>query len=342
MDNLDRVTEQKGMKIASLGFTVIHLILATLCFLGGVRWMALVSLVCAGGCCGGYFLASREKYRLQTQLIYTAQLLQLVLTIFCVGRSAGFLLPLLGVTLFVFFCEYLGRTLGHDYLPSAPVTMTSGAVCLLLLMKVSLNPAARALLPENIRFWMQVVWGVPLFALSLAGVYVLVHMATDSERILTDRVNTDKLTGLINRAGYEQILTQIDIKTTTLILFDADKFKLVNDNYGHEIGDRVLQKIARVLKQNFRLRDCVCRLGGDEFVILMLGTDVLERDQIMHKISRINRELSHVEDRLPIITLSAGIAWGGNESDWKTMFNHADQAMYQVKQGGGRGCKFHS
>jgi diguanylate cyclase (GGDEF)-like protein len=149
----------------------------------------------------------------------------------------------------------------------------------------------------------------------------------------------DHLTGLYNRKGYERALEEIEPKTSTLLLFDADQFKHINDDFGHEAGDEVLRKIARALQENFRREDYICRIGGDEFAVLMLNTDESWNKTVMKKVSRINISLSHVEDGLPAASVSVGAAPGA--ADCRTLFEHADAALYRVKAEGGRGCGFY-
>ena len=197
----------------------------------------------------------------------------------------------------------------------------------ILLLGLGIYSDGRVPLDERMKTMLHLMWNIPMFIFSAVGVYVLIHQFSYSERVLADQAHTDKLTGLMNRAGYEQVIRSSNIRTTTLIVFDGDKFKHVNDTYGHEVGDLVLQKIAR---------------GGDEFVVLMMNSEQVEQDQIVNKVNRINRELSHTNDRFPIVSVSAGVAYGANENSWKSLFNHADQAMYQIKQSGGRGCRFYS
>ena len=80
----------------------------------------------------------------------------------------------------------------------------------------------------------------------------------------------DKLTGLYNRAGYDVLSRSVDLGTTAVLMIDADKFKDINDQYGHDVGDKILQKFARVLRKTFRSEDYICRIGGDEFVVFMM------------------------------------------------------------------------
>ena len=341
MKNMDREDVLKNLDTISRVFLLFHLLLLFLFFMSAAKAMILVSVFTTAIVAVSLYFARRGMLRYHTLTIYAAQLVEMLFAAFFVGFTAGLLVPLLGITLYVFFCEYFGRSNDYEYLPSCWAAGVS-AVVFILLLSFGLYGRGHAPLDDSMMTAFHLIWDIPMFLLSAAGVYIVIHQVTYSERVLADQAHTDKLTGLLNRGGYEQIIKRSNLNTTTLIIFDADKFKHVNDTYGHEVGDLVLKKIASTLKRNFRLRDCVCRTGGDEFVVLMLGNDELEQEQIAQKVSRINRELSHTDDKLPIVSVSAGIAFGRDERNWKSLFNHADQAMYQVKQAGGRGCRFYS
>jgi diguanylate cyclase (GGDEF)-like protein len=148
------------------------------------------------------------------------------------------------------------------------------------------------------------------------------------------KASHDELTGVLNRSGYELLLCGIDFESTYMILFDVDNFKTINDTYGHEVGDRVLVRLARVLTKQFRSEDYVCRIGGDEFVVFMVHTTKAQHDLIAAKIEEINNELSKPHDGLPSVTLSVGIAHGSESSDVKDWFEKTDEAMYCAKQSG--------
>ena len=173
-----------------------------------------------------------------------------------------------------------------------------------------------------------------------AGFFISVRDNTVEQRTLQREIYNathDSLTKVYNRAGYDLLFSSIDYRTTYLVLFDADYFKEINDNYGHETGDRVLQKIADTLTHHFRSEDYVCRIGGDEFVVFVLHTDEKQHGFIEKKIEQINEDLVKTEDGLPAITLSAGAAHGvsvAGPTDW---FNHADKALYKSKRDGRRG-----
>ena len=158
---------------------------------------------------------------------------------------------------------------------------------------------------------------------------------------LSFKASHDELTGVYNRSGYDLLKNGVDLSTTAFLLFDADRFKRVNDDYGHEVGDVVLQKIANVLLANFRMDDYVCRIGGDEFMVLMVhvGEDV--RHLIENKVMLINKELSDTADGLPPVTVSVGVAMCRDTSNPQELFHDSDVALYYVKDHGRNGCCFY-
>ena len=157
---------------------------------------------------------------------------------------------------------------------------------------------------------------------------------------LSYKVNHDELTGVYNRAGFDLILSEIDLSYTYMLMVDADGFKSINDSYGHEIGDRILMKIATSLKNNFRAEDCICRIGGDEFVVIMLNAEKDRRDFVTSKIERINLDLANTDDGLPVISVSVGIAHGSEVEDPAALLELADKAMYEAKRSGKHGYRF--
>ena len=159
---------------------------------------------------------------------------------------------------------------------------------------------------------------------------------------LNFKASHDELTGVYNRVGYELLLSGIDLSSTYMILFDIDNFKSINDTYGHETGDRVLQKMVRVLKNNFRSDDYICRVGGDEFVVFLTHTAEFKNKLIAAKIEKINQELDDTSDGLPVTSLSVGIAHGADAAEAKDLFVATDKAMYHSKKKGKRTYTFYS
>ena len=147
----------------------------------------------------------------------------------------------------------------------------------------------------------------------------------------------DELTGLYNRAGYDLIIQNLDTEDTAFLLIDTDKFKQINDINGHDVGDRVLRKVADTLKNCFRPADYVFRIGGDEFVVLMTGVGGNMSRLVGEKVDLINNLLSDGSDGLPPISLSVGVAMCNSELDFAELYKQADEALYKVKENGRKG-----
>ena len=159
---------------------------------------------------------------------------------------------------------------------------------------------------------------------------------------LNFKASHDELTGAYNRAGYDLLVSSIDLKSTYMLLLDVDNFKEINDSYGHETGDFVLQKIVRILKQNFRSDDYVCRIGGDEFVVFMVHSGKVQQKLIVSKIEEISRELMDTQDHLPPVSVSIGIVHGSDVSNVTEMYEKSDAAMYRSKHSGKNTYSFYT
>lgn len=160
--------------------------------------------------------------------------------------------------------------------------------------------------------------------------------------LLKHKAEHDPLTGLINRNAFDQIkmaLTDSDEAIAYLII-DIDLFKNINDNYGHPIGDEVLKKISMLLMETFRATDYVARIGGDEFAVIMTKFGTSAVDIIQKKIDGLNYTLQSVDDGLPSVSLSVGVAF--SEEGYKPeLIQQADHALYRVKKGGRCNCSFY-
>ena len=150
----------------------------------------------------------------------------------------------------------------------------------------------------------------------------------------------DRLTGLFNRRAYEVLPKDIDMDHAGLLVIDIDKFKEVNDTYGHDVGDQVLKRVAETLKASFRSVDYIFRIGGDEFVVIMTRVDSSKQDLVVDKIQVINRKLSQPqkEQANVRVSISAGVAFSDRDNAQGDLFKDADTALYKMKSAGRCGC----
>lgn len=142
----------------------------------------------------------------------------------------------------------------------------------------------------------------------------------------------DYLTGLYNRRFYEEALAKLDEKRNypmTIAMGDVNGLKLVNDSFGHKLGDQLLKKVAAVIKSSCRADDLVARLGGDEFVVLLPKTDAAGMDSI---ITRINAQLSREKINGVEISISFGHDTKTDESQKiEDVLKNAENQLYQNK-----------
>ncbi|KFC51550.1 response regulator PleD [Halomonas sp. SUBG004] len=148
----------------------------------------------------------------------------------------------------------------------------------------------------------------------------------------------DELTGLLNRRqGLAKLEEAIERSRRygnplSIVLFDLDDFKNINDTYGHSTGDSVLQALTQVVNQQLRETDFQIRLGGEEFLIIMPEVDADSARIAMERIRQEVAQTPYTEHALTV-TLSAGIACYIEASSTR-MLDRADKAMYQAKQAG--------
>ena len=156
---------------------------------------------------------------------------------------------------------------------------------------------------------------------------------------------TDALTKLTNRGHWEDTLRKefLRIKrsggTSTLLMFDIDHFKKVNDEHGHRCGDEALRNIADLLRKTLRETDIAGRYGGEEFVVLCPRD---EPEDVVEQVRRVSARIKNAgiqsgnDSMHDVVTISAGVAWtnpneGGNQDD---LFERADALLYKAKSAG--------
>ena len=152
----------------------------------------------------------------------------------------------------------------------------------------------------------------------------------------------DTLTGLLNRRGCEQRLQKLSLNNIhSSIVIDIDHFKKVNDSFGHSIGDKVIQLVAKIIKEQVSADDIPVRYGGEEFVVVLSNKskDIAYKiaENIRTAISTLKLVQRQSNTQLPPITVSIGVAELESDMTWTTLFNNADQALYKAKNSG-RNC----
>jgi diguanylate cyclase (GGDEF)-like protein len=176
--------------------------------------------------------------------------------------------------------------------------------------------------------WLDVMGTVGI----VAGVVYLLAKSLSAE------ARVDKLTGLLNRRGFdervavERARAQRHDDVIAVVALDLDYFKRINDEWGHEAGDRVLSRVGEILRSEMRETDVVARMGGEEFVALLPDAGLEEGHEFAERV----REACARDDGsgLPRVTMSAGVAAERRPAALEPLLQRADSALYSAKVSG--------
>lgn len=193
----------------------------------------------------------------------------------------------------------------------------------------------------RIRLLIQILT-IPLFTLIYYFILNGMRRTTELKELHTKMekmLKKDDLTGLSNRRHFMEFLHKMltlskrHSHSLSLLMADIDKFKQINDNYGHNKGDEYLKTVGKILKKQTRNEDLAARMGGDEFVVLLPETNIngalIIANRIKEKISELNI-LTGKDD----YTVSIGVTELEEEDDVKSFLKRADDALYSAKENG--------
>lgn len=204
------------------------------------------------------------------------------------------------------------------------------------------------------------IWMVLIFWEGLSRLYILSKKQKKSTELINELVGSyskleqkkqefenlskrDALTGLLNRHGLQSAIeklfdNEVDRATSTIIMFDIDHFKRINDRRGHDTGDAVLEQLSGIFLRNTRQGDIVGRWGGEEFILVCRDTNIYNGLRIAEKLREMvaSYRFSTASGEL-LVTASLGVASVKDSDNFDSAFKRADEALYLAK-GSGRNC----
>ena len=306
-------------------------------FFGTLNWMrgiwaaALIEFAFAAFCLVAYPLVRKTRQLKRWALAVTLPWIASVWLVVAMPAAAAsvFIWALVLPILLMFL---LGRRMG--------LTLS-----LISLIGALLIAGQRFGLPQNAD---QIAYAANLVIAAVALLllaYVYERARERAEANLHELAVTDTLTGLPNRSllyenfAHLKALALRQNKPLSLMLMDLDRFKLINDEHGHDGGDRVLRQVADLLRTRLRKSDQVYRMGGEEFLVLMPDTSLTQAVTLAENLrSRIEGLQLVFADRPIILTTSIGVAQlDGREESFDALLRRADQNMYWCKEHG-RNC----
>jgi len=196
-----------------------------------------------------------------------------------------------------------------------------------------------------------VLYGVPLVMVAVLAIFpvLLEHKLQSKEQVRIEvappkrskksqESRIDALTGALRKDAFNEIfgLKILEAKhlksPLSLVIFDIDHFKSINDTYGHLVGDSVLQELARIIRDNIRSSEYFVRWGGEEFVLLLPGTSWQNAAMVAEKLRR--HVEAHTFEKVGDVTCSFGVTSLHENDTIQSFLERADEALYDAKKGG--------
>ena len=218
-------------------------------------------------------------------------------------------------------------------------TVLSMAQCILLLVPISQLSIITHEHNLATLYSLTVIAHATVFVMT--GLGLITTLLVDEKKRYLELSLKDPLTGLYNRRGLQFIIEQQQLfspsQTPSLFacVVDIDYFKRINDSYGHDGGDLVLEVFSDLMKHYLKKEDLCCRLGGEEFLLLFFATDISSAKQFLEGLRKTfeTSQIAYREHRISV-TASFGLTnWQPNDS-FESLVNRADKAVYAAKNNG--------
>jgi len=222
--------------------------------------------------------------------------------------------------------------------PASFVPMLHGAIFLFPVGLATLSPTGETI--RGLAGWVA-VFAIEILLYVIGAAFLVLILAKDrTVRFYKLAATTDALTGVLNRRGFFEAATELMAdhrggpEPVSVLAFDLDKFKSINDRFGHDGGDAVLEMFAAVARKTMRSSDVIGRLGGEEFVAMVSGT----RTDAAVAAERVRTAFAAAEVEFGgqriTATVSIGIACGSPQTAVETLITRADAALYRAKANG--------
>jgi diguanylate cyclase (GGDEF)-like protein len=186
--------------------------------------------------------------------------------------------------------------------------------------------------------WDQELIYVFTFFSTASLISIVLHRLTSQ---MENRASRDYLTGLLNRRAMTKVIENEYQRchryknNSSLIMIDLDNFKLINDHYGHKVGDQALKYISKKLSEDLRANDFLSRWGGEEFLLLLVGISPLDAELVFDRIhNKLRQSTFDFDDRSIHISISAGLVGLTDFESADRALLEADKLLYLAKKNG--------
>jgi diguanylate cyclase (GGDEF)-like protein len=218
------------------------------------------------------------------------------------------------------------------------VLLSVHALTLLIAVPATLTMTMLPGHPPPVISWFGVIHFETLIFVIGTAIFLVALMKERSEGRLLESSHTDALTGIANRRGFflkaERVLERCrrDSAPAAVIVFDLDRFKAINDTFGHVAGDRALEVFADVAERTLRPNDMIGRIGGEEFAVILPGSDIEAGYAMAERVRGAVANAGAIIDGSRVnCTVSGGVAASAAPDDIHALLRQADSGLYRAK-----------
>ena len=317
----------------SVCFLLIHILMLIIFGVNGVTpmfYFNIFSILFYSVC---FFVIHKEQYILFVVSTYYEVVIHMCLAAVFTGWENAFQITLIGLSILAFIAEYLGRSLDLRYVHALPLCI-SGAASYLVTFVITSNFDAPYALSATATFWMQILWALIVFSITISSLQLFTLLTFRSESILSKQATTDNLTGLYNRYYVLRNGVRYMHRKGFAAMLDIDDFKDINDTHGHNYGDYVLKTIAELMKEHFG--DCmVSRWGGEEFLIFGSSDNFAQKIMLFDLFLQSVRSYDFCYEGVHTgLTVTIGVSQYTSGMDFTNWINLADKKLYVGKRSG--------
>ena len=325
-----------SVKAILLLFLLIHVYFGVFYIHYDADFMVMLNIISLIVIAVAAVLAHRKRYQLLFNIILIEADFHITVATISFGWYCGFQNYLIALVVLIFFVDYCSKSTGLFYVRAVKLSV----ICFLSYIAAYIYTIVMTepyLIDENTARAAQMISSVAVFATVVITLWILIQFTFRIETKMSTQAYNDKLTGLPNRyyfvENFDLLMKECEKEAVFVAIMDIDDFKRINDTYGHNAGDYVLQTVAEIIRAKCD-NMVICRWGGEEFLLSgeAPGKDEDARKKMYHELNNVRRSIGNYdfeyEGNRFRITLTMGVSFYGEAETLEDWIESADKKLY--------------
>lgn len=282
------------------------------------------------------FLVNKRMFKVIVSLVHLEVILFVTISIYYLGWDTGYSFYLIAMASLIYFCPFKYKFI--------PYLFGIAEALLFIIIRIYMNNHDPIYVcSDQFYFHMYLLNCICCFVIILYAAYLfglstdlVTHTLESENTILNKAAYYDQLTGAYTRYHFLKTLKNLNFDTFGIAIFDLDDFKLINDTYGHNCGDYILNEMVNIIRKNHHYDINITRWGGEEFIILF--TTPIEKKDIFNELEIIRKTIENnnfiFEKNLIKITITLGACIANKNDDIYDIIKRIDDNLYKGKSNG--------